>query len=281
MRWPVLALLLLVGPACATSLGANRAASVVPRGHVEAVGAEGISLPVGLAWGAVNDAVAIVTQVGEGVDKGELPRVDPNAAIRLGTAAAALLVQPPSSVQELNVRTGIWEGVDLGLRISGLSLRLDTGVQLHTGTRWKVLGTAGVARHFFGGEVLNFLSQVRLARFERTDYDAGVIVGREWATGAVYAGPKVIFSHFLAEGLLFQEKRIRVGPVEAPLDLGFELGNAWAYGGVAGVRVGWQYVFLTAELGIFGSSFRPRVLGRRFDLGGLIVFPSVGVVVRI
>jgi hypothetical protein len=281
MRAAGIALLACFSAGCASSLGVMRGPRVVEKFHVEAVGANGISLPVGMAWGAANDAVAIVSEVNAGVQQGRPPNVSAEQGIRLGTVAAAFLVQPPAWVPELNVRTGVWDRVDVGLRVSGLSLRFDTGVQLYEGPDWKVLATGGVARHFFGGDLLNFLSDVKLARFERTDFDLGVVVGQAWEFGAIYFGPKLVLSHFVTDGLLLKEKRIQVGPVEAPVDLGFDLGNAYAYGAVAGMRVGWKYVFFTAELGVYGSSFRPRVLGQTFDLGGLVVFPTVGIVVNI
>lgn len=139
----------------------------------------------------------------------------------------------------------------------------------------------GVARHAFESSALDLLDKFKLASSGRTDLEAELVVGREWEYGALVFGPKAVWSHFRAEGLLVNDDKVYVPGIDgAPVMELLDLGSSWIYGGFVGGRVGYKYVWLTAELGVYGSKFTPRVLGEERNLGGLVVFPQIGIAVR-
>lgn len=275
----VFALGVCAGAGCATSLGSTRTAAVLKPGHVEAHYGSGISLPVGLAWSTASAAFDAAKHVYDTTQQGQPPQLDLETAQNLGVAVAAFLLQPPSLVQSFDVRAGVVDRLDVGLRLSGSAVRLETFGQLHDSETWKVALGGGFSWFYAGGGIFDWLSQTHLASFSRFDVDAALLFGQGSDFVHVWFGPKVLMSQFQSSGILFGTERVQVIPGQnlPAVDLDVELGRAWMYGGVAGIRLGWKYLFVSAELGVFGSTFNPRILGRTFDLGGLILYPSLGI----
>lgn len=272
----------LAAAGCATSLGATHTASTVPKGQVEASIHMGVLVPAGVLSTALSEGKeairSVATQAGDS-GKVEVPE---NAARAAMVAAAAIIAGPPAPVQEITVRYGIHDRVDVGLRYSGPAFRGESHVQLFRGPQWRVAAGLGVARHTFGGGLLDLLEKFDLANFKRTDVDLAVLAGIDGDLGAFYVGPKVVWSKYSSEGLLIDGDRVVVtGPTGEPLaQATFDLGSSLLYGAVIGGRLGWKYVWVSAELGIYGSRYRPNILGTEVDLGGLVVYPTLGLAGR-
>jgi hypothetical protein len=53
------------------------------------------------------------------------------------------------------------------------------------------------------------------------------------------------------------------------------------FGAFAGAAVGYKYVFAFAELTAMDMIAKPRVFDRDINLGGLVVMPAAGIMVRL
>jgi hypothetical protein len=278
IAWVVIVITASLSAGCAASLSATRRAHVVPKGKFEITAGYGINVPVG----------AIVTLVTEGKEAAKgiqyndgKPTIDEKSAVSLATAAAAILVEPPAPVAEFNLRYGLIDRMDVGLRYAGSTLRAEAFGQI-IDKPWGLSGGIGLARHTFDSSLLSLLGDLHIAEYKRTDLDAALLYGREWMLGAFYFGPKFMYSHYSGDGLLVKDNQIIVKRPDGTGEqvVALDLSHSFTYGGLVGGRLGYKYVFFTAELGIYGSTFKPVVLGQRKDLGGLIVYPSFGVVVN-
>lgn len=272
----------LAGVGCATSLSATHTASTVPKGQVEASIHTGILVPAGVLATALSEGKEAVKSMAGQAGRDGTIEIPESAARSAMVAAAAIIAGPPAPVQEITVRYGVHDRVDVGLRYSGPAFRGESHVQLYRGPEWRVAAGVGVARHTFGGGLLDLLEKFDLANFKRTDVDLAVLAGIDGDLGAFYLGPKLVWSKYSSEGLLIDGDRVVVtGPSGEPLaQAPFQLGSSLLYGAVVGGRLGWKYVWVSAELGIYGSRYRPNILGTEVDLGGLVVYPTIGLAGR-
>jgi hypothetical protein len=274
----LLACVLLAG--CATSLASGHAPRTLEKGRLEATAATGALVPAGVLVRMVDAGLAAGKRISETPKDAVGVAVDEATARDAAVAAAALVVVPPAPISELTVRYGITDRVEAGLRLSGPAVRAEGHVQLLRGD-WNLVAGLGAARHAFESSALDLLDKFKLASFGRTDLEAELVIGREWAYGALVFGPRAVWSHFRAEGLLVNDDKVYVPGLDGASAVEvLDLGSSWIYGGFVGGRVGYKYVWLSAELGVYGSTFTPRVLGEERNLGGLVVFPQLGLVVR-
>jgi hypothetical protein len=278
----LLAVALVLSSGCATSLSSGHSAQVLKKGQWEANAGMGVMVPLGVLGKAIDGGQAAAKAIAAKSAQSGQVKVDEETALAAAATAAVLVVSPPAPVNELTLRYGLLDGLDVGLRLSGPAIRGEVHGQVYDGPEWKVAAGVAVARHTFESPLLDLLDKFSLAQFHRTDVEFELLGGREWDFGAIYAGPKLVYSRFSSEGLLVHGDQISVenaGPA-SNVAIQFDLGHSLIYGGLLGGRVGWKYLFVTAELGVYGSSFAPMILGKARDLGGLIVFPMLGIVGR-
>lgn len=277
----LLAALVLFTSACATSVGSHHAPRVLPKGQFEATLGTGALVPVGVLAELASTGVDAAKQIAAtqaGTDR--QVAVDADTAERAAIASAALVVSPPAAITDLTVRYGLFERVELGLRLSGPAVRGEAHAQLYAG-EWNVLAGLGVGRHAFGSPLLDLLEKLSIASFTRTDVDFTLLAGREWEYGSLSIGPKAVLSRFHAEGLLVNDDKVVVPNADGTAGPEvLDLGSSLLVGGLVGGRVGWKYAWFTAELGVYHAAFTPVVLGKARNLGGLVVFPTLGFVFR-
>lgn len=278
----LLVALALLAAGCATSLSATHTASTVPKGDFEFAAHSGLMAPVGVLARAFEDGRDAARQIATQAEQGGQVQVPEGTARLAMVAAAALIAGPPSLVQELTVRYGATDWLDVGFRYSGPAFRLESHAQVLKTSTWKVAAGLGVARHAFGGGLLDLLETLDLASFKRTDVDVVFIAGVDSDVGAFYFGPKFVWSKFSSDGILVKGDELAITDANGdPLaQVQFDLGSSFLYGGVVGGRIGWKYVWLSAELSVYGSRYRPNILGVEVDLGGLIIYPTVGIAGR-
>lgn len=270
-----LLVLSLLATGCATSLGATHTARTLPKGKFEVTAHAGILAPIGVIKEALDAGEKVAEQMAPG-GSGTV-EVDPETLKALTVAAAAVIAGPPSPVTEFSLRYGLLERVEVGGRYSGPALRLESHVQLAKDGPLDVVGGIGVARHTFDGGLLGLLGKLKLAEFKRTDLDIVVLAGRENEYGAFWFGPKAVYSAYASEGLAFDDRALALA---GGVDPGIDLGSSLLVGGVIGARLGFKHVWLSAELGIYGSRYSPTVLNETVDLGGLVVYPTIGIATR-
>lgn len=277
-----LVILTLLASGCATSLGTNHTASTVPRGDFEFSVHTGLMAPVGVLVQAYEDGREAARQIAAQAEEGERTRIPVGTARLAMVASAALIAGPPSLVRELTVRYGATDWLDVGFRYSGPAFRVESHARVLKTSTWKMAAGLGVARHAFGGGLLGLLETLDLASFKRTDVDVVLLAGVDGELGAFYFGPKLIWSKFSSKGLLVDGDRLGIVDAqgEPVVQVKFDLGASLLYGGVVGGRIGWKYVWASAELSVYGSRYRPNILGVEVDLGGLVLYPTLGVAGR-
>jgi len=278
---------------CATTLSSFQTAKPVAPGHVEVSGGTGLYVPVG----------AVVHVIGIGVDQAKkaieaasnqqqytLTQADQQDLL---TAGIALAVMPPANTYEMSLRTGIVENVDVGLRYSVNALRLDAKWRLvhedldgpevpaDAARSFDMAVGVGGARYLFSNPVLDALQFVQLGDFSRWDVEVPLYLSWEWGeVFRVYGGPKYLYSRtFLDEQLVnTSEQASNITGLDLSLPL---VVHTHFLGATFGLRVGYKYVFLMLELTGGYTFCSPVVLGQKRELGGVTLFPALGLAIRL
>ncbi len=195
-------------------------------------------------------------------------------------AAALSLAQLPAPVTEVAIRAGILPRVDLGFRSNGSAYRGEVFGQIYDSERFQLVAGAGGTYHRFDGGIAGALDQFNLLSVSEVDIDAVVLAGREWKYGSIYGGPKVVFSKYTAWGGLTGANSFNVsllgGQFSSALPLGLNVSQSWLVGGTIGGRVGYKYLWVMVELGVYQSIYNPAILGQTVHLSGLVLFPMGG-----
>lgn len=263
LTWVVL----VAASGCATNLSTMQTAKTLRPGQFRLAGGGGVYVPAGQAVTAIGTGVAIAK---DGFHVNE-ERKD-----QLVTSAIALVAMPPTTAWEVSGRYGVVQNLDVGLRWSMNTLRADAKYRLiHLGDREEegaghgrsfdvAVGLAG-SKVFFANPVMGFLEKVKLADFSRWDVEVPVYVSADVNPYfGVYVAPKWVYSH-TDFGLLFDESELLPGAVDTHF-----------LGSTVGVRAGVPKLSVYLEV-TGGKTFaKPTVLGRPRDLGGVTLYPAIG-----
>lgn len=290
---PCLLLALALAPGCATTLSTMQTARTLAPGQVQVSGGMGLFLPLGNLVRVVDTGIDQGEEAKDAIDEDRPYALDEEAQQRLLTAGVALMVAPPGINPELMVRVGVVDRVDVGVRYSGISLRADAklllahggdsdeGRRLEAGQRsYDVALGVGVARHFFSSPVLDVLEVVELGDFRRYDVEVPLYVSADFGDiFKLYGAPKYVFSRTWLDSRLVDYSR-QGKPVS-----GFDASlpavvNSHFVGSTVGLALGYRYVHLFAELTGGYVLCKPTLFGAERQLGGVTLFPSVGLAVR-
>ena len=185
------------GLACATPLSASHTATVVKPGHVEVAVATGQNFPVGaelrLTPKLKNAEKTFVTNL----EKKHQITIDPTQDTYIAVGAALSLAGLPQEQWEVGIRVGILPRLDLGLRFTGSTWRGELFGQMYDGAVWKVAAGVGGAYRTFNESYAGVLQNTGLLAFSEIDADGAVLAGPNWKYGALYFGPKVVWSRYL------------------------------------------------------------------------------------
>lgn len=282
---------LLLGTGCASTLSTMQTARPLSQGQVQVSLGMGVFLPLGQLATVADIGIDKGGDIKDAVDRGEPVELSEEDQRRMLTAGVALAVAPPGVVNELMIRAGVVENLDVGLRYSGISLRLDGKYRfLHRGSPDSVpenqrtsvdmaLGLA-VARHSFKSPALDLLKIVQIDDFSRYDLEVPLYIS--WDVGDIfklYAAPKYVFGRTSLD-----EKLINYAEQGKPVS-GFDASlparvNSHFGGSTFGVSLGYKYVHLYAELTGGYTYCKPTVFGERRNLGGATFYPAVGIAFR-
>ncbi|WP_375765116.1 hypothetical protein NR798_25710 [Archangium gephyra] len=287
---PLLALLLATG--CASTLSTMQTAKPLARGQIQVSGAVGVFTPVGQLGTLINEGIVQGKAIHDTVRSGEPYHLEEAEAQRLLGVGMALAVAPPGPANELMIRTGLLESntLDLGLRLSTTSLRFDGKVRLAHGgdpeddslpdyQRKSYDLALGVAysRHVFKSPVLDALEIVKIDDFSRWDLEVPVYLSMDLGDiFKLYAAPKYIYSRTSLDSRLVDVSREGQDVSGFDLSLPAEVTSHF-YGASVGFALGYKYVHLYAELTGGYTDCRPVVFGQRRDLGGVTLYPSIGI----
>jgi hypothetical protein len=200
-------------------------------------------------------------------------------------------VAPPGVVTEFAIRAGLADDLDVGLRYSTNSLRLDTkyrffhsgdGEEVRENRRHSVdmaIGLAG-ARHLFKSPVFELLKVVQLDDFQRYDVEVPLYLSTDWGDiFRLYAAPKYVYSHTSLDGKLvnYAEQGKDVSGFDASLPATVK---SEFVGSTIGISVGYKYVHVFAEITGGYTFCKPTLFGEPRNLGGATFYPAVGIAFR-
>jgi hypothetical protein len=287
---PLLALLTATG--CASTLSTMQTAKPLARGQFQVSGAVGVFTPVGQLGSLINEGITQGQSIRDTVESGQPYHLAEEEAQRLLGVGMALAVAPPGVANELMVRAGLLESntLDLGLRLSTTSLRLDGKVRLAHGgdpedsslpdyqrKSYDLAIGVGYSRHIFKSPVLDALEIVKVDEFSRWDLEVPVYLSMDLGDiFKLYAAPKYIYSRTSLDSRLVDVSREGQDVSGFDLSLPAEVTSHF-YGASVGFALGYKYVHLFAELTGGYTDCRPVVFGQRRDLGGVTLYPSVGI----
>lgn len=256
------ALVLSVG--CSTALSSMQPAEVLKKRQKHAAVGSGLNLAPG----------PIVDIVGVGLELADEPALNEEQEQELLTASLALALNPPGVQSEYAFRYGFGYNLDAGLRYTVNAIQGDVKYQF-LGTpespgAWNGSVSVGYSRHLFKGSIFDVLDSLQVNDFSRSDVYASVMFGRHPREFFQYwGGPKVIAGFYEVTSLLET-----TGTVDQ------SQGNMLYLGGSLGAALGWKYLWLVGELSAANLIFNADVLGQERDLGGLVLYPTVGVMTR-
>lgn len=290
---PLLALLSATG--CASTLSTLQTAKPLARGQFQVSGAVGVFTPVGQLGTLIGQGIVQGRAIHDTVRSGQPYHLPEDEAQRLLGVGMALAVAPPGPAHELMIRTGLLESnsLDVGLRLSSTSLRFDGKVRLAHGggpedsslpdyqrKSYDLALGVGISRHIFKSPVLDALEIVEIDGFSRWDVEVPVYLSMDLGDiFKLYAAPKYIFSHTSLDSRLVDVSQSGQDVTGFDLSLPAQVTSHF-YGASLGFALGYKYVHLYAELTGGYTHCRPVVLGHRRDLGGVTLYPSVGIAIK-
>jgi len=288
--FPLLALLALTG--CASTLSSLQTAKPLAPGQFQVSGGMGVFVPAGQLTTVAEQGIKQGRAVYDAIQQNESYALSEEDAVTLLTAGAALAVGPPGTNNELMVRAGLVENVDVGLRLTPGSVRLDGKWRLahggnespvlreHERTSLDVAVGLGVSRHLFKSPVLDVLELVKIDDFSRHDVEVPLYLSFD--VGDIfkaYAVPKYVFSRTTLDEKLvdFSQDGKNLSGFDVALPVRV---NSHFAGATLGVALGYKYVHLYAELTAGYTHCRPSFFGQERDLGGVTLYPAIGLAVR-
>ena len=287
----------LLPAGCAAPLALHQQGRVVRQGDLRLGGAVGLGLSTSAldlleaADEARKGFAAAVESAGcQGADGSAVdcvPLDEYRPFVRAGLVA--LVASPVVPYWAAEARYGLAERLDAGVRYTVGTVRADAAFQLFGPTDGSpgASATLGLAwtHHLAALPVPDVLESVSLDDFGREDFDVPLVVGYkvgEWA--------------LLAAGVRYLASRWRIdlrpdvppwvqatgGPAGDRVLLDGlpdtdEAGWVHHLGGMVAAYVGYEHVYVGAELTVTGYAFEARVLGESFDERGLTLFPSLAV----
>lgn len=282
---PILALLASAG--CSTTLTTLQPAEPMRPGHVQAQGAFDVNVPAS----RISDAVDVIESLGDRYASDSNYRPTTEEQRRALAAGVGLGLSSPGVNPDLMLRIGVVKNLDVGLRWSGLAA--------HADAKYRFLSTRepteeeekedkgkpgngpdpgfqgsvslGISKALYSGFVFDALDFLKVNDYSRWNVEVPVIFGsRIGPVGHVWFGPKYIFSTYSLDASL---KNIGVVPESS--------GTIHHLGGFAGIGLGYKVVFVFLELTVAKMFAEPEIFGQKTDLGGIVVAPAFGLMLRL
>lgn len=247
---------------CAMNISEARPARTLGGGEFQVSAVNNIILPVQVVERAIN----VVDEV---TDDTELTEAEQRTIIN-GVVASAL--SSPGFAPHMDIAVGLGYGLDTQLRIgSGIY-----GASLRRGFRLAGWDTSIGARAAYnsGSSVVPYLDDLnkfaKVADMKRFDGQAFALVGTEFGEWAkLWLGAKWLGSWFKAS--------LDPGLLDEAAEEDLFSGNIMYYGGLLGGAIGYRWIHLVVEVGLYGT-WSPgfTVLNYRVKPSGLLVAPSWG-----
>jgi hypothetical protein len=278
----------LLSSGCGTTLSTLQPAEPMKPGHIQANVATTVNVPASRIVAAVDVADDLARRYAS--DPGYTPTLEEQR--RAVAAATGLGLSSPGPNNDLMLRVGVLKDFDAGIRWSGLAAHIDgkyrflggapeaegeaaktfreeMGPEKDAGFQGAV--SLGLSRSLYSGFVFDALDFLDVGGYSRWNLEIPVIFGKGLGNlGHVWFGPKYVFSSYSIDASLRN-----VGAASTTSGSIHHLG---AFGGIA---VGYKVVFFVAELTIMKMFAEPEIFGQKTDLGGIVVVPAGGLMLRL
>ncbi|MET0404299.1 MAG: hypothetical protein ABW123_17950, partial [Cystobacter sp.] len=134
----------------------------------------------------------------------------------------------------------------------------------------------GLSRHLFRSPVFSALEVVRIEEFSRWDLEVPLYLSMDLGDiFKLYGAPKYIYSRTSLDSRLVDYSRAGQDVTGFDLRLPARVSSHF-FGASVGFALGFRYVHLYAELTAGYNASRPVLFGRPRDLGGVVLYPAVG-----
>ncbi len=176
----------------------------------------------------------------------------------------------PEFGARVGVSDGLLEGVDVGLRTDLSVVRGDVKLQLWEDTRGQALSTSVAYTHHLG-VASGVIEYATFSSFSRGDVELQLLWDLQSNDFVRFTiAPRIIVGRISVESTFPQDILARLPEQLRQYDPSRLFQDEWIvqYGGNATVMAGYKYVWLAFDMGIYGTSFRPEVLGSRRDYSG-------------
>ncbi|HEX8818558.1 MAG TPA: hypothetical protein VF794_01430 [Archangium sp.] len=284
-------LVLLTATGCASNLSTLQTAKPLARGQFQVSGGMGLYAPAGQIVTVIDQGIKQGQAIKKAIDSGQPYHLEEADAQKLLNVGLALAVAPPGTSNELMARAGLLEDhtLDLGLRLSTNSVRVDGKVRLlhggdlqdsplpdHKRRSFDVALGLGVSRHLFKSPVLDALEMVQIDDFSRWDFEVPLYMSMDFGDiFKLYAAPKFIHSRTKLDQKLVDYSQFGKDVTGFDIALPGRVTSNF-FGTTVGFALGYKYVHLFAELTTGYTDCRPVLFGQKRDLGGVTLYPSVG-----
>lgn len=272
------AALALAQTACGTTLSTLQPAEPMRPGHVQVQGAFDVNIPASRIIDAVDTVDTIANRYGSD------PSYKPTSAeqAQYVGAAVGLGLSSPGVNPDLMLRVGIFKNFDAGIRWSALNAHVD-GKYRFLQTKdadpndpdadpgFQGAVSLGISKSLYSGLVFDALEYLHIDDYSRWNVELPVIFGSRLGNfGHVWFGPKYIYSHYSVDASL---ENVGVVPETS--------GSIHHIGAFGGAGLGYKYVFVFLELTVANMFAKPEIFGQKTDLGGIVVVPAFGLMLRI
>jgi hypothetical protein len=277
---------------CATVLSSMQTAVPVEPGHVQVEGAYGFNVPLGPTVLAVTEAGKQTKAAIDAASSHQQYMLTEDDKQQLLTAGIALAAMPPGPSYELMVRTGILRDWDAGLKYStNGALKLDTKFRLLHVQRLGdyslmapsfdfALGVGG-GRTFLQSPIISALEYVSMGNFNRYDLEVPIYASVSWGDIVrLWVVPKYVYNRTTFDENLVSTSQGASTVVGTDVSLP-EIVNTHFVGASVGVGAGYRWVHVMLELTAGYTWCRPYLLGQWRDLGGVTLYPAIGLEVKI
>jgi hypothetical protein len=243
--------LLTVFAGCAAPISSYQPAHVGPRGTFRA----DLGVDVVVATGAFSSTIDAGKTLARAARSRALSEAE---KIQLFSAGLALALDSPGVVEHTRISYNPLDRFEVSLRYASDTWRLggryqflaqeNDGVDLSVGL--------GGARFSYGLPIEDVIDVIRLPEFERWTFDLPITIGRHGEIFRWWTGPRFAYIHHGAELVLSAPGS--AGTV-AQDDVARSSGSHGFVGFLAGIALGYRYVFLAVELAV-GRSFGSTTL---------------------
>jgi hypothetical protein len=277
--WVVVLVSVLCLSGCATSLTMQTDARAYEPGEIQVVLGGQANLYGAPLQAAFKSAKSLEETFGKDSDE----PISEEAFRNWLDAALITALFRPAFGPELMVRAGVSDsilhGLDVGLRTDFGYYKLDAKLQFWESEDERWAGSVMLGFAYHSGLVNSAIEILTMTEFSRQDLSLQVLIG--WEPNdfvKINLAPHIMLSRIGTELKLpdFIKDRVPDSILAYSPNQFFQDEYMFYGGGNINTMVGYKYVYLAFDLGIFGVHFKPNVLGERRDYGGGAVSLATG-----